>query len=193
MKGAGRDQVIDLRTKPLASEKWRPGRRGAGVWLGTLMALLLLALPGPSWGAGTVTAVVTVDAPLASSAKLTLNPLAISFANADPDAVPSISANIPVQVTANVSTGVNQTATLTALAQGDLVSGSNTIAISNLTWTASGTGFVAGTLSKSTAQSVGQWRGSGTRTGTLNFFLKNSWSYATGNYTQKVTFTLTAP
>ena len=91
-----------------------------------------------------------------------LNPLAISFANANPDAVPSISANSPVAVTANVTTGANNTATLTALAQGDLISGSNSIAISNVTWTASGTGFSGGTMSKSTAQSVGQWRGSGT-------------------------------
>jgi hypothetical protein len=185
--------MIDSRTKPLASGEWRSGRLEAKLWLGTLMALVLMALPGASWGAGTVTAVVTIEAPLASSAQLTLNPLAISFPNADPDAVPSISANIPVQVTANVSTKKNNTATLTALAQGDLVSGSNTIAISNVTWTASGSGFSGGTLSKSTAQSVGQWQGSGTRTGTLNFFLKNSWSYATGNYTQRVTFTLTAP
>ena len=185
--------MIDSRTKPLASGAWRSDRLGAKVWLGTLMALLLTALPGPSWGAGTVSQVVTLAAPLASSAQLTLNPLAISFANANPDTVPSISANSPVAVTANVSTGANQTATLTALAQGDLISGSDTIAISNVTWTASGTGFSGGTMSKSTAQSVGQWRGSGTYTGTLNFSLKNSWSYATGNYTQKVTFTLTAP
>ena len=166
---------------------------GAKVWLGTLMALLLMALPGPSWGAGTVSAVVNVIAPLASSAQLTLNPLTISFPNANPDTVPSISANMPVQVTANVTTGAYNTATLTALAQGDLISGSNTIAITNVTWTATGTGFVAGTMSKSAAQSVGQWRGPGTYTGTLSFFLKNSWSYATGNYTQGVIFTLTAP
>ena len=79
------------------------------------------------------------------------------------------------------------------MAQGDLISGSNSIAISNVTWTASGSGFSGGTMSKSTSQSVGQWKGSGTYTGTLAFFLRNSWSYASGNYTQRVTFTLTAP
>ena len=73
------------------------------------------------------------------------------------------------------------------------MSGSNTIAISNVTWTATGTGFRAGTMSRTTSQLVGRWTGSGTRTGTLSFFLANSWSYATGNYTQRVTFTLTAP
>ena len=97
--------MIDSRTKPLASGKWRSGRLGAKVWLGTLMALLLMALPGPSWGAGAVNAVVNINAPLASSAQLTLNPTVINFRNADPDTVPSISADFPVQVTANATTG----------------------------------------------------------------------------------------
>jgi hypothetical protein len=158
------------------------------------MALVLLTLPGPSWGAGTVSSVVTLNAPMSASAQLTINPLTINFPNADPDAMPSIPANEnPVQVTANVTTGNNKTVTLTALAQGDLVSGGDSIAISNVTWTASGGGFSGGTLSKRAAMPVGTWTGPGTYTGTLSFFLKNSWSYASGNYTQRVTFTLTAP
>ena len=136
---------------------------------------------------------VNINAPLASSAQLTLNPTVINFRDADPDTVPSIAADMPVQVTANATTGVAQTVNLRALAQGDLISGSNTIAISNVTWTASGTGFRAGTMSRTTSQLVGRWTGSGTYTGTLSFFLANNWSYATGNYTQRVTFTLTAP
>ncbi len=125
-----------------------------------------------------------------------LNPTAISFANANPDAVPSIPANSPVAVTAYVTTKSYNTATLTALAQGDLISGSNSIAISNVTWTASGSGFSGGTMSKSAPQSVAQWQGSSPPSGyqgILSFSLRNSWSYATGNYTQRVTFTLTAP
>ena len=89
-------------------------------------------------------------------------PSTINFPDADPDTVPSIPATEnPVQVTANVTTGNNKTVTLTALAQGDLVSGSNTIPISNVTWTASGNGFSAGTMSKSAAQQVGRWTGTG--------------------------------
>jgi hypothetical protein len=161
-----------------------------------LLALIavILAVAEPSWGAGTVSAVVNINAPLASSAQLTLNPTVINFRNADPDALPSIPANEnPVQVTANVTTGNNKTVTLKALAQGDLVSGSDTIPISNVTWTTSSSGFSGGTMSRSAAQPVGQWKGPGTYTGTVSFFLNNSWSYATGNYTQRVTFTLTAP
>ena len=38
------------------------------------------------------------------------------------------------------------------LAAGDLASGSDTIAISNVTWTASGAGYVAGTMSSTSAE-----------------------------------------
>ena len=147
--------MIDSRTKPLGSGAWRSGRLGAKVWLGILMALLLLALPGPSWGALTANTMVTVAAPMASSAQLTLSPLTINFPDADPSTVTSIPATQnPVSVMVNASTGAGNTVTLTALAQGDLVSGGSTIPISNVTWTASGNGFSAGTMSKSSAQ---QW------------------------------------
>jgi hypothetical protein len=173
-------------------EKWRAGLPGAKMILTALMALVF-AGAGPARGAFTANAVVNVNAPLASTAQLILNPTTINFPDAAPDTVPSIPANSTVAVTANATTGTTSTVTLQALAQGDLVSGANSIPISNVTWTAGGAGFVAGTMSKTTAQSVGRWTGSGTRYGTLSFFLHNSWSYATGNYTQRVTFTLTAP
>jgi hypothetical protein len=155
---------------------------------------VILAAAGTPCRAQTVNVPVNVNAPLASSAQLTLSPTVINFSDADPSTVPSIPANEnPVQITASAQTGLLQVVNLRALAQGDLVSGSNTIAISSVTWTASGSGFRAGTMSRSSSQLVGQWLGPGTRTGTLSFFLNNSWSYATGNYTQRATFTLTAP
>ena len=99
----------------------------------------------------------------------------------------------PVNVTAKVKTGSASTATLTVLAAGDLTSGGDTIAITNVSWTATGTGFIAGTMSKTTAQSAGSWTGSGNRSGTFSYVLANSWSYATGTYTANATYTLTAP
>jgi hypothetical protein len=169
--------------------------RQCGVMRARLVLIVLVAvLVGFVCPAGGATdAVVNVNAPLASSAQLTLSPTAISFSGADPDTVPSIPANSTVLVVANATTKNNRTVTLDVLANGDLISGSNSIAIGNVTWTASGTGFVAGTMSRTASQPVGQWTNSGTRTGTLSFFLKNSWSYATGNYSQTVTFTLTSP
>jgi hypothetical protein len=74
-----------------------------------------------------------------------------------------------------------------------LISGGDTILIGNVTWTATGTGFVPGTMSRTSAQSAGSWTGSGSRSGTFSYFLANSWDYATGSYSASSTYTLTAP
>jgi hypothetical protein len=166
------------------------------LWKGLSVPLIVLVFCGLAAPAAALNTNVEVgiNAPLASSAQLTITPSSINFPNADPDTVPSIKANEnPVTVTANAQTLGTNTVTLSALARGDLISGSNTIAIGNVTWTATGTGYRAGTMSRTTPQTAGRWTGSGYRTGTFSFFLKNSWSYATGNYTQTVTYTLTAP
>ena len=137
---------------------------------------------------------LTVNATVNARATLTLGQTAINFPDADPDVTASIpAAENAVSVTAKVRTGSSSTATLTHLAAGDLVSGSDTILIGNVTWTASGTGFQPGTMNKTTAQTAGSWTGSGNRTGSFSYFLANSWSYATGNYTASTTYTLTAP
>jgi hypothetical protein len=118
---------------------------------------------------------------------LTLGSSNITFPDASPGASLSISATenpISVSVTV-IPSGTSWT--LTVLANGDLVSGADTIPISNVTWTATGSQFVNGTLSKTTSQSVAI--GPNNRTGTLSFFLANSWSYPTGSYTQTITFT----
>jgi len=137
---------------------------------------------------------LTVNAAVSARAKLTLDPTTINFPDSDPDTVPSISATEnPVDVTAKVRTGAASNATLTCLAGGDLVSGGDTIAISTVTWTATGAGFVAGTMSRLAAQSAGSWTGSGNYSGTFSYALANSWDYEIGNYTATVTYTLTAP
>ncbi len=144
--------------------------------------------------AATSTQTLTINATVAAAATLTLSKNSIHFPDADPDATPSIAATEnPVNVTAKVKTGSASTATLTVLAAGDLTSGTDTIAISNVTWTSSGTGFAPGTMNKTTAQSAGSWTGSGNRTGTFSYFLANSWTYPTGSYTATTTYTLTAP
>ena len=158
-----------------------------------LIALVFCGLTAPA-GAFNTNAEVSINAPLASSALLTITPSSINFPNADPDTVPSIPANEnPVTVTASAQTSGNKTVTLSVIANGDLISGSSTISINNVTWTANGSGFLAGAMSKTTSRTAGSWQRSGDRTGTFSFFLNNSWSYATGNYTQTVTYTLTAP
>jgi hypothetical protein len=170
-----------------------PRQRYRSPWPIFLMALFLLGFETTA-GAFNTSTIVDINAPLASSAQLTITPSSINFPNADPDTVPSIPANgNPVQVTANAQTNGNKTVTLDVIARGDLVSGGDAIAISNVRWTATGDGFVAGTMSKTAPQTAGSWQRSGNRTGTFSFFLNNNWFYATGNYTQTVTYTLTSP
>ena len=137
---------------------------------------------------------LTINATVASRAELTLSPTTINFPDASPTTSPSIAANSTVSVTARVRTGSASTPTLTVLANGDLVSGAQTIAISNVTWTASGAPFIGGTMNKTTAQNAASFsQGSGTYAGSYSYSLANSWSYDTGSYTQTATYTLTAP
>jgi len=136
---------------------------------------------------------LTINATVADKAKLTLGTAAISFPDADPDSTSSIEApENPVSVTVKAHAGTGSPVTLTVQANGDLDSGTNTIAISNVTWTASGSGFVAGTMDTSPV-AAGSWTGSGNRSGTFSYFLANSWAYLKGDYTQTVVYTLTAP
>jgi len=158
-----------------------------------LIALVFCGLAMPAAAFSTNTE-VNLQAPLASSASLIISPTSINFPNADPDTIPLIPATEnPVTVETLSQVSGNKTVTLTVLAHSDLVSGSSAIPISNVTWNASGSGYVSGTMSKTTPQTAGSWQRSGDRIGTFSFFLKNSWSYATGNYVVTVTYTLTAP
>jgi hypothetical protein len=156
-------------------------------------AVVAVALVQPL-SAATDTKPLTVSATVAATAKLTLTSATVTFPDADPDITPSIPANEgAITVTARGRTSAASLVTLTLLAATDLTSGTDTIAISNVTWTATGGGFVAGTMNRITAQTVGSWTGSGSRTGTQTYALANSWSYAAGSYSAAATYTLTAP
>jgi hypothetical protein len=159
-----------------------------------VVVLTLGLLAAGSALAATDTKTLTINFAPAARATLTLGQSGITFPDSDPDTTPSIAATQnPVAVTASVRTGASSIPTLTVVTATDLVSGSDTIPIGNVTWTASGTGYVAGTMNKTTAQSAGSWTGSGNRSGTFSYFLTNSWNYATGSYTATATYTLTAP
>jgi hypothetical protein len=158
-----------------------------------LTAVAAVALVQPL-GAIAVTTNVTVSATVAATAKLTLSVLTVTFPDADPDVTPSIPANEgAITVTAKGKTSAGSTISLTLQAADDLRSGTDVILIPNVTWTASGAGYVPGTMSNSTAQTVGSWTNSGNRVGTLSFVMLNSWNYPTGSYSAAATYTLTAP
>lgn len=125
-------------------------------------------------------------------ATLTLDVVTLSFPSSDPDAVPQISAiENPVSVSVKVRASTPAIVDLTVISAGDLMSGSDSIAIDRVSWTASGDGFVPGALSKTDPQPVGQWFDRRLdANGTLWFQLENSWDYATGTYSQTVIYTL---
>ncbi|MGO9020402.1 MAG: hypothetical protein ACLQVJ_18855 [Syntrophobacteraceae bacterium] len=158
------------------------------------MALIWLSLP-LSLNAATSIVITDVNAESTCSATLTINTASITFPSANPDLVPSVAATQGlVPVTASVQIEDQSTVTLTALAGGDLVSGGNKIPITAVSWTAdNNSGLIAGTMSKDTPVLAGSWMSSNSYSGTFSFFLANSWSYATGTYSQIITYTLTAP
>ncbi len=156
--------------------------------------LVVLLIAGGSAGAAGNTVIVDVSAAVDSSAQLTVTPLTINFPDVDPDTTPAVNAmENPVTVTVQAQTKKPNMVTLTVLAQGDLVSGSDTIPIGNVRWTATGAGFAPGILSKSTAVSAGSWTGPGARSGTFSYTMANSWKYRRGNYRATVIYTVTAP
>ena len=163
------------------------------VWSGIFTtAAAVLLFSSPASAQATDTASVSVSATVNAKAKLTVGSGAVSFPDDDPDVTPILSATaISIDVKSRTSTAGS--VTLTVQSDDDLLSGSDTIAISNLTWAATGTGFAAGTMSKSAAVSIGSWTGGGTRSGTQTYKLVNDWAYKTGVYSAVITYTLTAP
>ena len=125
-------------------------------------------------------------------AQLTLSANSIAFPDASPDVMPQVPA-APLTVTAKARATRNASIRLTVLASDNLRSGVNTIPVDALTWTASGPGFLPGTVSRTAAQTVGAWTGSGARIGTQTYQFRNLWTYATGTYTVTLTYTLSAP
>ena len=91
-------------------------------------------------------------------------------------------------------TASGDTVTLGVLAKGplkDTVVPTNTIPISNITWTATGAGYQAGTMNDTTSQTAGTWTGFGFRSGTFDYFYEND-PQAPGTYTAIATYTLSS-
>jgi len=149
-----------------------------------LLTLIVLALM--LWAAQPALAAVHV--------RLTLNRPSIHFPNADPDATPSVPASEnPITIEMKVDGNPGGTWNLVVLASGDLVSGSNTIPISNISWTAKPLPFVHGKLDKATPQIVASGTGNANLSGSVSFYFKNSWNYLVGDYSQVIIYTLSAP
>jgi len=151
------------------------------------------AAAAPSTAAAQQTDTGTLNATFNGLARLSLSTTTLAFADSDPDTVPQVPASQgPVTISAKARASANGAVTLTVLASDDLRSGVDTIPASNITWTATGGGFVPGTLSRTVPQTVASWAGSGVWNGTQSFLFLNLWAYVTGTYTLTMTYTLTA-
>ena len=139
------------------------------------------------------TANATLSADLRAVAKLSFSSTTLSFPDADPDAVALVPASGgPITITAKARAAQAQVV-LTVRANGNPRSGVNTLPADAFTWTATGAGFLGGTVSATTPQVVGAWTGSGVHVGSQTFLFRNSWSYPVGVYSMTLTYTLTTP
>jgi len=139
------------------------------------------------------TTTATLSANVSPIAKLTLSTSSISFPDADPDALPQIpAAGGPLLISAKARATAGAMVVLSVQASDDLRSGVNVIPASNITWTATGPGFISGTLATS-SMTVATWIGSGIRSGSQQFFLRNLWTHPTGTYTLSMIYTLSTP
>lgn len=161
-----------------------------------ILALTLVTLGAaagtPSASAQTRTATVNVS--INGLARMSLSVNAVTFPDSNPSLVSQVAPTSgPLTITVKTRTPLNSTVRLSVLASDNLRSGLRTIPASVITWTASGTGFIPGTLNRTTPQSVGSWIGSGARTGTQSLLFANSWSYPVGTFTLTMTYTLSSP
>lgn len=157
----------------------------------TILILLALFTTAP---AAAQTASATLSADLGARARLSLSTSSLSFPDSNPDLFPQVQASSgAVTITAKGRATEGSTVTLTVRASADLRSGIDTIPSSAITWTASGPGFVPGTLSATADQVVGSWTGSGVRVGTQNYRFQNLWTYPSGTFTTSLLYTLTSP
>lgn len=160
---------------------------------GLLTAAAVLMFTGTAFAqAATDAKTVNINAQVNAKAKLTVGPGTVSFPDDDPDTSSVLTSATVINVTVKARTSAAGNVTLTVLSDDDLLSGTDAIAIDNLTWTATGD-LLGGTMDKTTAASLGSWTGSGTKTGAQTYKLVNSWDYVTGTYTAIITYTLTAP
>jgi hypothetical protein len=153
------------------------------------VAVLLSVVP-----AAAQTRTATVNVSINSVARLTLSSTSVTFPDSSPDIVPFVSGlPNPLSITVKARLTANASLRLSVLASDDLRSGTRTIPASHITWTAAGAGFVAGTLSRTTPQSVGSWVGSGARNGSQSLLFRNLWTHPTGTYSLTMTYTLSSP
>jgi hypothetical protein len=157
----------------------------------TILLALWLA-QGPASGPQTASATLSLN--IGSHARVAFASTTLTFPDADPDLVPLVTA-MPqsVEITAKARTPRNAQVSLTLQAADDLRSGVTTLPAALIRWTATGTGFAPGTLSRTSAQIVATWTGSGVRSGSQSFAFENKWTHPPGTYSVTLVYTMSTP
>lgn len=139
------------------------------------------------------TANITASVAIGTRAQLTLSGN-VSFPDMDPDAFATVpAAAIDVSARARVAPGTQMLVTVLAERQ-YFDAGTSTIPVANVSWTGTGGAYMPnGTLNHLTAQNVASWTGPAQQNGTQTYALQNLWSYAPGNYSMLLTYTLVTP
>ena len=132
-------------------------------------------------------------------------PTVVNFPDANPTTTPVIAGIDPVNIKAAITTplvdGNTTPWSVSALAAGDLLSGPDAIAISNVTWMAvqgdtscpGDCTCQAGTASDLVPQLMIVGHGNAELLCSFPFSLANDWSYSPGSYSQTMTITLSSP
>jgi hypothetical protein len=159
-----------------------------------LAVAMAWTVAAPVARAAAQTSTATLSADVGGLAKLNLSSMSVSFPDADPDAVPQIpTSGGPIVITAKSRALPGMQVVLTLQAADDLRSGVNVISAANITWSATGAGFTAGTLSTAAPVTLATWTGSGVRSGSQQLYFRNLWTHPTGTYTLSLLYTLSAP
>jgi hypothetical protein len=159
-----------------------------------LTVVMAWTVAAPAARAAAQASTATLSADVGGLAKLNLSSTSVSFPDAEPDAVPQIpTSGGAILITAKSRALPGMQVVLTLQAADDLRSGVNVISASNISWTATGAGFTAGTLSKVSPVTLAIWTGSGVRAGSQQLYFRNLWTHPTGTYTVSLLYTLSAP
>jgi hypothetical protein len=161
-----------------------------------IMVLGLMVMAGGLFAQATKDVTMTVT--LKAWYDLSIGAASISFDDVQPavaasPASQSIAANEgAINVRAFAVTKAGDTLQLNVAAADDLTGTSGTIGIGAISWTATGSGYAAGTMAK-TDVATGSWSGSilHWHEGSLTFsFLRNYATQSPGSYTATATYTL---
>ena len=160
------------------------------VWSGIAACFGVLVMSSSVYAQSTGN--INVQVNVNARAKLAIGTGTITFNDADPDVVTTFT-SAPVSLDVKARTTAGGAVTLTVQAAGNFTNGSSNIPLNTLQWTATGTGYQAGSSDSTTPQTVGTWTGSGHQSGSHTYTLPNSWSYATGTYNVTLNYTLATP